>query len=375
MTTQSAPATTASIQAFRDYYNPIIATNRAVSTSFTLQKKNFLGIYVAAKNVNVTLVPIHGSCLFGINLDPNHLQESTLFDYATVGVLWKDLEANGMDFAYWKAICNWCLSAGMLVKAHAPIYNLPRLYPRALASKNPSEIASWLPYLMTVANEIGPYVNYMDTVNEQIHYPLDNPNAAYKQVALQVPRVIQLVNEYGFFTEALFTAKYVQNFSTARFNGVPYGGVGIQAHTLDAASFNYTVLESTLDGFRNYGKPVHISEISIPSAGNYWNQALQAEHLEKMYLLFMSKPQVEAITYWMLADGDPVRPTGGLLGKSAWTVLQRLIAEWRKTYTALTDSSGKASFSSVWKGTYKVMVAGKQVGTLNTASPTTTFTC
>lgn len=350
--------------------------SRTTNYSFQVCKTNIFGTF-PYKNVPITFTPIHGSCLFGANLGgvlPNFAETfKATFDYATVGCLWQDLEANGMDFAYWKATCNWAMTNNILVKAHAPVYNLPRLFPKALQGKDPQQIANWLPFLTAVTANLGGYIQFMDTVNEQIHYPLDNPKLAYAQVATQVPRVTQIVNEYGFFNEVGFTKLYADTFLADRMNSAPYGVIGVQVHLPDNGPFDYAVLSIELDKLSKLGKPVHITEVSIPSANAFWTPSLQAKHLELLYNLFWTKDYIEAITYWMFLDGDPVRPTGGISGKPAFDMLQNLIRSWRQTYTTVTDSSGRVNFTNILKGTYKVMVNGKYVKDIDTRVPATTI--
>jgi len=84
-------------------------------------------------------------------------------------------------------------------------------------------------------------------------------------------------------------------------------------------------ISSILDCFAPIAKPLYITDVEIPSkdgkgkfdpeaAGVWhrkWDQAHQAQWLERFYRIALSKPFVEAVNYGSLADGD-----GGAIGHS-----------------------------------------------------------
>ncbi len=93
-------------------------------------------------------------------------------------------------------------------------------------------------------------------------------------------------------------------------------------------------LSTLLDRFATLGRPVFLTAVSAPgqatpdlgaeagrkldpSAGGRWHrpwdQQLQADWLEAVYMLALSKPYVESIAWGNLADIRPTLPGGGLL--------------------------------------------------------------
>jgi hypothetical protein len=121
-----------------------------------------------------------------------------------------------------------------------------------------------------------------------------------------------------------------------------------------------------LDRFAALGRPVHITEIMIPSGAAefrerfHWKplqgwtttaegEARQARETELLYRQLFAHPAVKAITWWDLTDafaclGIPcglLRRNGA--PKPAYERLQRLIhEEWRSSGTIATDERGKA---------------------------------
>ncbi len=103
-------------------------------------------------------------------------------------------------------------------------------------------------------------------------------------------------------------------------------------------------ISSILDCFAPVAKPLHITDVQIPSesgkgpfsvdvAGLWhrkWDQTRQGQWLDRFYKIVLSKPFVEAVNYGSLAD-DPAEtiPRGGLLTeqlepKEAFATLKRL---------------------------------------------------
>jgi len=103
-------------------------------------------------------------------------------------------------------------------------------------------------------------------------------------------------------------------------------------------------ISSILDCFAPVAKPLHITDVQIPSesgkgpfdvevAGLWhrkWDQTRQAQWLDRFYKIVLSKPFVEAVNYGTLADGpNDVIAHSGLLTeqlepKEAFATLKRL---------------------------------------------------
>lgn len=142
--------------------------------------------------------------------------------------------------------------------------------------------------------------------------------------------------------------------------GVDFEVIGIQMYYGAAAVFCRDLFEISryFDKYEEFGKPVHLSEMGVPSAEgedpgdsshkhNYcsytywrasdsgfwhgpWTHDLQAEFIEKCYKILMGKPFIKAITYWDFSDGyDHFFTHSGLLDadnrpKKSYEVLLKL---------------------------------------------------
>lgn len=190
---------------------------------------------------------------------------------------------------------------------------------------------------------------------------------------------------------------YYAYTEAAMLKGARIDAIGMQYHLFNKLEEEYEksrqmlnprLLYAHMDMYSRLGKPLQITEITIPSYS--WNpedEELQAEMLEKLYSVWFSHPNVEQIIYWNLVDGyahlwdpdpDKIRASqgdmslgenyyyGGLLRfdmspKPAYFKLKELLQEkWHTEAKAVTDADGYTAFRGFY-GTYDVEINGKTV--------------
>ncbi|MBQ2240939.1 MAG: endo-1,4-beta-xylanase, partial [Clostridia bacterium] len=190
---------------------------------------------------------------------------------------------------------------------------------------------------------------------------------------------------------------YYAYTEAAILKGARIDAVGMQYHLFNKREEEYEksrqmlnprLLYAHMDMYSRLGKPLQITEITIPSYS--WDpedEELQAEMLEKLYSVWFSHPNVEQIIYWNLVDGyahlwdpdpDKIRASqgdmtlgenyyyGGLLRfdmspKPAYLKLKELLQEkWHTEAKAVTDTDGCISFRGFY-GTYNIEIDGKTV--------------
>jgi GH35 family endo-1,4-beta-xylanase len=98
-----------------------------------------------------------------------------------------------------------------------------------------------------------------------------------------------------------------------------------------------------LDKYSELGKPIYITEISVPSSFNDswrigcwhggWDEQTQAEWLKGFYSICFSKPFVTAVSWWDANDRNSFITDGGLLDennrpKEAYDTLKNLIRDF-----------------------------------------------
>ena len=179
------------------------------------------------------------------------------------------------------------------------------------------------------------------------------------------------------------TDQYYSYVAAHMLNGARIDAVGLQYHLYNRREDEYTKTRRTLnpqhlyrnmDLFARLGKPLQLTEVSVPAFS--WeaeDEAIQAELIEKLYSIWFSHPNVEQIIYWNLVDGYAYGAEqgdmaagenyyhGGLLRfdlspKPAYLKIKELTQErWHTEVEVTTDAKGCADFRGFY-GDYEVAV-------------------
>jgi hypothetical protein len=124
-----------------------------------------------------------------------------------------------------------------------------------------------------------------------------------------------------------------------------------------------------MDRYAVFGKPIFVRELQAPSAqyagSNWWHrqwdEATQAEFLEKFYTIAFSKPLVKEIAWsYGVIDGESFITSGGLLDttgkpKVAYNTLMNLIASWTTSGIGTTNENGELLIKG-FAGDYQLQV-------------------
>jgi hypothetical protein len=136
-------------------------------------------------------------------------------------------------------------------------------------------------------------------------------------------------------------------------------------------------LLDTLDRYVRFGKPLHITEFTLPDTygenwhSGYWKSpwtpALQAEYAEAVYTLAYAHPQLHSITWWDAAAANPAVIGGSLLDaagkpKPVLDSIAALIQTWHAT-EPITLAGAKTLTQSLPGGVYTVTVEAPGVET------------
>lgn len=167
---------------------------------------------------------------------------------------------------------------------------------------------------------------------------------------------------------------YYLNIKDLLSRGAKIDEIGLQCHLGDRGCmnvYNGERLYNVLDTYATLGKPMNISEISIPSViEGEKDEELQAIAAKQLYKICFSHEYVTGITWWNLPDdgvltskrkaGDENLPSTGLIDgdyneKKAYKVLKDLINnEWRTDITKEL-ANGRMSFKGFY-GKYELTV-------------------
>ncbi|MBM4019252.1 MAG: hypothetical protein FJ288_13175 [Planctomycetes bacterium] len=291
-----------------------------------------------------------------------------LFNYATVGFYWRwyEPERGKPQYDYTDKVVAWCRERGMRMKGHPLLWGLEAGVPRWSQGQPTPDVQK--ARVQEIVRRYAGKIEFWEVVNEPAHarsVKIDDP---YRWAREADPKAVLIVNDYHVMADGY--PPFLKLLQDARAAGVPFDGVGIQAHEPRTMRFPLEQVQRILDKYATLGVPLHVTEFTPASGGEpitgshrqgTWNEAAQAEYAEKFYRVVFGHPAAAAITWWDLSDQGSWLKGGGLLRndlepKPAYDALWRLIQrEWRTRAEGRTDGSGTFAFRGV-HGLYRVRV-------------------
>ncbi|MCX6997593.1 MAG: endo-1,4-beta-xylanase [Kiritimatiellaeota bacterium] len=314
--------------------------------------------------------------LFGCNIyefksgDPYRQRFAELFNYATVGFYWRwyEREHGQPKYADTDPVVAWCLAHDIRMKGHPLLWGHEAGIPPWSKGQPTPEIQR-----QRVADIMTRYRDKIfawEVVNEPAHQPIPKIDAPYRWARAIHSNAYLIVNDYNILADGC--PPFFQLLTTAKQSGVPFDGIGIQAHEPRAQRFPLDRVQRILDRYATLGKELHITEFTPASSGEkitgahgcgVWNEAAQADYAVKFYRVCFAHPAVRAITWWDLSDKGAWRKGGGLLRadmspKPVYDALKRLIhTEWKTNSAGRTDAEGRFTFRG-FRGRYRLVVNG-----------------
>ena len=200
--------------------------------------------------------------------------------------------------------------------------------------------------------------------------------------------VINESNRTPEIGEQDYRSPYFMMIENLLLKGASIDKIGIQNHIFCSTRYKqedviwnylqYFDPEKLLKGLgclAEFGKPLEITEITIPTFGEGEEaEQLQADLLNRLYHVWFSIPAMETLVYWNTVEGmayrrpdgasDENRVRGGifrrdLTPKKAALELKRLFTEeWHTAEELTTDENGFVSFRGFY-GDYTADVDGK----------------
>lgn len=337
-----------------------------------------------------------------------------VFNHATLPFYWKDLEPEQGTPRFEKDskkvyrrpapdLClEYCAEKGIRPKAHCLVYDAftPDWVPddmqksRELHRKRLFELGERYKNALEdweVINET--LIPYSVPRNRPLFLAPDYLEWAFDMAKTYFPANRLLINEA---TEYVWGNSFKYNRSEYYMlierllrEGTRVDGIGMQYHMfypkekeLEAAKQLYSPrrLYDVLDTYRDFRRPVQITEITIPAYSNLpEDEETQAEIVRNLYRIWFSHETVESIVWWNLIDGYAYQSGennawnenvyfGGLLRhdlseKPAWNAIRDLVnKEWRTNAVLATDGCGIAALRGFY-GEYEICatVNGKTV--------------
>ena len=131
---------------------------------------------------------------------------------------------------------------------------------------------------------------------------------SFKQARHHLPNNKLIINEAQQYVWGSFKhnrSPYYMQIERALANGAPIDVIGMQYHVFNRENyFDAELLYNVMDLFARFGKPLQVTEITVPAySDDPLDEELQAQLITTLYKIWFSHPSMEAIIYWNLVDG------------------------------------------------------------------------
>ena len=342
------------------------------------------------------------------------------FNLATVPFYWKDLEPEQGHPRFAKdskkiyrrpapELCvEYCEENGVDAKLHCLIYDafLP-----GWAPKNDMAAMERLyeERIRQISERYSGRLTEVEVINEMllerrwsgqgvIYQKRDLIPWAFELARKYFPHMPLVINESNILVpvaEEDYRHPYFLLLENALMCGATIDKIGIQHHCFTGSKavtpemyeaevmagsqmFRPSVLLRGLDYLAEFGLPLELTEITVPTFGETEeDEKLQADLLDLLYSVAFSHPAMETIVYWNLPDSyayahpsgrsDENRCRGGLFHKdmtpkqSALRLREMFQSRWHTDLTLTTDKDGYVEFRGFY-GDYVLSSHGKEEG-------------
>jgi GH35 family endo-1,4-beta-xylanase len=291
-----------------------------------------------------------------------------LFNAATTGFYWRgyEPERGKPRYDYTDKVVAWCMERNIRLKGHPLLWATRHGEPRWSKGQPPPEVQEQR--VQDIVKRYGGKIEFWEVVNEPAHLRGLKIDSPYRWAREADPNAYLIVNDYHVMADGY--PPFFELLQQAKRSGVPFDGIGIQAHEPRTMRFPLERVQEILDRYATLGKELHITEFTPQSAGKpitgshiqgKWDEAAQADYAVKFYTVCFAHPAVVAITWWDLCEQGSWLPGGGMLRKDltpkpVYTALVELIHKtWHTRAEGKTDGAGRFAFRGFF-GKYRVAV-------------------
>jgi GH35 family endo-1,4-beta-xylanase len=304
---------------------------------------------------------------------------AALFNFATLPFYWNSYEPQEghPNYASTDKIVAWCKEQHIRMKGHPLLWaHEAGIPPWAKGQQPPPSVQK--KRVTDIISRYGRDIEFWEVLNEPAHTARYTPigvDQPYRWARQADKQAYLIVNDFEVFANGC--PWFFKLLQKAIADGVPFDGIGIQAHSPPAMRFSMEVITTTLDEYAGLGKDLLITDFTPVSSGEPitglavpgpWDEKAQADYAVKFYRTCFAHPAVVAITWWDLCEAISWMPGGGLLHKDlspklVYPALYKLIhEEWHSRASGQTGADGSYRFRGFF-GQYqvKVTVGGQTV--------------
>jgi GH35 family endo-1,4-beta-xylanase len=291
-----------------------------------------------------------------------------LFNYATVGFYWRwyEPQRGKPNYEYTDKVVAWCQEHGIRMKGHPLLWGDQAGIPPWSQGQPSPEVQRQR--VMEIMQRYRGKIESWEVVNEPAHLAEPKIDEPYRWAREVGPGDCLIVNDYHVLADGC--PGFFRLLTAAKQNGVPFDGIGIQAHEPRTMRFPLDRVQEILDQYATFEKGLHITEFTPTSSGQkitgshrdgVWDEAAQADYAVRFYRVCFAHPAMRGITWWDLCDQGSWLPGGGMLRadmspKPVYEQLKRLIHdEWTTRATGTTDDDGQFTCRGFF-GKYRLVI-------------------
>ncbi|MHB8951796.1 MAG: endo-1,4-beta-xylanase [Pirellulaceae bacterium] len=319
---------------------------------------------------------LFGANIFGFDRYKTEAQNAAykkrfeeLLNYATVGFYWRwyEPQPGKPGYEYTDQVVAWCRDHGIRMKGHPLLWADEAGIPVWSQGQPSPEMQRRR--VEEIMHRYQDQIEFWEVVNEPSHLPSLKIDDPYRWAREANPKAYLIVNDYHVLPDG--APAFFKLLSEVKEKGVPFDGIGIQAHEPRTMRFPLDRVQKVLDQYATLGKELHITEFEPAASGQkitgshrqgVWDEASQADYAVKFYRVCFAHPAIKAITWWDLGDQGSFIPGGGMLRqdlspKPVYEQLKQLIhEEWKTKTSGTSDAEGRFAFRG-FLGTYQITVA------------------
>lgn len=258
------------------------------------------------------------------------------FNMATLPFYWCDLEPERGSPRYAKDspkvyrrpspdLClEFCEQNGIEPREHALAYDY--FFPNWLRDKSVRECKFALEKRFAeIAERYAHRIGTIEVTNEMF-WPRGQEKTAlfrepnfvefcFKLAEKYFPHNQLVINEYSMLWNDAAPSQrpYLLQIENVLARGARIDAIGMQYHNFRKKEEEHLLLKNrynpfelyyTMDSYAQLGKPLQITEVTVPAfSKNQEDEAIQADLIEQLYRVWFSHESVEQIIYWNLIDG------------------------------------------------------------------------
>jgi GH35 family endo-1,4-beta-xylanase len=290
-----------------------------------------------------------------------------MFNFATIGFYWKGYEPKRgqPNYPYTDKVVAWCAEHGIQMKGHPLLWGHEAGIPTW--SNGQPDAQTQKQRVTEILRRYNGKITFWEVVNEPAHLAEPKIDDPYRWARQAGAKAWLIVNDYHVLADGC--PAFLGLLKKAQADGVPFDGIGIQAHEPRTMRFPLDQIKEVLDRYAALGKDLYITEFTPTSAGEpitgspvtgKWDEGVQEEYAVKFYGVCFAHPAVKGITWWDLCDQGSWLPGGGMLRKDlspkpVYGSLKKLIhQDWHTQAQGQSDEEGKFSFRG-FAGEYSIV--------------------